>query len=180
MKMKVLRSMITLIFILCFEKILLAQELRQEFTSSSRAKIVFNYSFEKDCLKYSDNSGHMNALKVANPVQISVYGVNTLSAATAEVEFWAVSTVYHGGAKPELFRVYNHYDRIVSLASASNSLTGNLEKVAVRLSNGGAATDYKIVQKIRVKVNNKALVDPISRTDQFLVSLDNGVACFNL
>ncbi len=180
MKIKVIRSLYTLIFILCFEKIALAQELRQEFTASSGAKIVFSYDFEKGCLNYSDNSGHTNVLKVANPVQISVYGVNTFSSASAEIEFWALSTVYHGGAKPELFRVYNHYDRTVSLSAASNSLTGSLGRVAVRLSNGGAATDYRILQKIRVKVNNIALIDPVSGTDYFLLSLDNGVACFGL
>jgi hypothetical protein len=160
---------------------------KQNLRSAEGVEIAVRYSVDPNCQLYKNEEGRIVALQVANPVSINLMNVpKDAQTITAKIEFWERSTVYHGGPLPELRRVYNHFDRDVTFEESSlNAYMGHVEgAVATRRSISSSASGYQVVQTIEFKItdshgNERSLVDPVSETTRFQISLGDGNACLN-
>ncbi|MEQ1875139.1 MAG: hypothetical protein ABL958_00745 [Bdellovibrionia bacterium] len=141
-------------------------------------KIVIDYQFNPRCHRFTSEGRSDVVLRYASPVWINVRGARPTSNVKVDIEFYSQSNRRWGSGEPALVRDTRHYDRSVKLAySGEDRFSGQANDVAVRLSIGSSYTDLNILQKLKITIDGRKLIDPISGTDQFLVSLDNKIGC---
>lgn len=148
--------------------------------SQEGVAILVRYNISAKCLVYKNEENREVSLQLADPVAIQLIGTpDGAKEVTAKIEFWERSKIYHGGPNPKLQRTYSHYDRSVKLEEvSSNAFKGYLDgSVATRMDISSSATSYEILQTLEISVDGKTLIDPVSGTNKFLVSLGDDKGC---
>lgn len=146
--------------------------------STTGIKVGIDYQMHPQCIRY-DKDGRRDFLaRVAAPVWVNVYGVNANARVEVEIQSYKQDMIAHGGGQNPVVRTYEHYDRTIQLQRAdATRYTGNLGIVATRVTSGSARLEERIMQRVQVRINGVPLMDPISRTDAFGISMYDRIPC---
>ncbi|MEI8346538.1 MAG: hypothetical protein WCG27_03665 [Pseudomonadota bacterium] len=90
---------------------------------------------------------------------------------SVEVTFYEQSYIWHSSTEPAIIRSHDHYDRTINLQKNETGFTGMTQTLVVERFSSASNLGYFVYQKIRIMVDGKPLIDPISGTDQFMVLL---------
>lgn len=97
---------------------------------------------------------------------------------TVEIEFYTQSYIRRGSGVPPVERSYDFYDRVLTAHYGGQGRnTVEAGPLAVRYDVGSASIGLGVLQKIRVNINGRSLIDPISGSEWFQVKLDNRIGC---
>ncbi|OFZ20009.1 MAG: hypothetical protein A2X94_11650 [Bdellovibrionales bacterium GWB1_55_8] len=142
-------------------------------------EIDIDYPTHQRCFTGVSREGRSDwQVMVVEPVWFNILGTGPASHVQVQVEFYEQDMIRHGSTPNPLRRSYRHYDRTIDLNDVGHGrFSGNAGAIATKSASGSAYVEYRVVQKVRVFVDGRALTDPISRTDQFEFSMYDQKGC---
>lgn len=150
----------------------------QSSQDTGAVEIKIDYQFKPDCARWTEN-GHDQQVRLVDPVWFNVVGVPSGKRLQARMEFWQQSNILHGSQQDAIVRVTKYNDRDLGLQYADgNRYTINPNSIVVRHASGAANQDDRVFQRLRFTIDGQPLKDPVSNSEWFEMSLDNGQACF--
>ena len=140
--------------------------------------INIDFQFRLECDRFTFES-HDHELRLVDPVWINMYGVDAGHAVRGRIEFWQQSNIRHGSEPEKKVRTNKYFDRDIELHGGEEShYTVNPNSIVVKHTSGAGNEDDRIFQKLRFTIDDQPLKDPISQSEWFEISLDDGIACF--
>ncbi len=145
--------------------------------ATTGAVVRVEYQMNPLCQPFEQNGRRDFLVRMAT-AWISVYGISPKSQVEVEIQSYKQDMIPRGSGQNPILRTYEHYDRKIRLQSGVFSRhAGSLGLVATRVTSGSARVEDRISQRIQVRINGVPLIDPISRTDSFGISMYDRIPC---
>jgi hypothetical protein len=145
--------------------------------SADGIEVVVNYGFDPVCQPFTENGKEVNhKVRFAKPVQFSIKNLAEGVNVEIQVEFWGQYRGHDGGENP-IMRLWQFPDLSINLTQVGKTWIGKTESLAVRDELVDSHDSWQIFQTLRIVIGDRPLIDPVSNTDWFRISLDDNRSC---
>jgi hypothetical protein len=142
--------------------------------SADGIEVTLQYQIVQKCTLVKEGVSHN--LRFADPVQFSAKNLPDNTRVSVQIEFWGQYRGHDGQQNP-IMRLSQFPDQLVSLAQADNVWVGIAGKLLVRDELVEAHDSWLIFQTLRIMIDGRPLIDPVTGTDRFQISLDDNGVC---
>ncbi len=147
-------------------------------STSGGVQVDINYQLNQRCMRYTKDGRADTTLMLAQPVYFDVFGAEDAQDIEIAIYSYKQDMIPHGGQPAPIARAYEHFDRILKLRKARDGhFYVNAGSIATKESSSSAYTEFRIFQKIQIRVNDSLLIDPISGSSEFEISMYERIGC---